>query len=194
MPYSCAAHRVAQLQYTATTHYCVFRMVEIFTSTDTCFIVCTPNKSMNWRQAQLFLAVVVAWNLLIATGLLLAGAWPILPFMGLEIGGLAVALYYVQWKLSHREVIRIEVAVVHLEFGMHWPKLRYSWPRDQVQFALTSADSVLDSPQLVAGLKDARKQIKVGKNLNQDDLQTLVSLLKKAGVTVRTTELTTHTA
>lgn len=182
------------MQYTAATHYCVFRMVETFASSDTCFIVCTPNKSMSWRQAKLFLALVVAWNLLIATGLLLAGAWPILPFMGLEITGLAVALYYVQWKLSHREIIRIEAAVVHLEFGMHWPKLRYSWPRDQVRFALTNADSVLATPQLVVGLKDARKQIKVGKNLAQDDLKTLVSLLKTAGVTVRATELTTHAA
>lgn len=83
---------------------------------------------------------------------------------------------------------------MHLEFGMHWPKLRYSWPRDQVRFALTNADSVLATPQLVVGLKDARKQIKVCKNLAQDDLKTLVSLLKTAGVTVRATELTTHAA
>jgi len=169
-------------------------MVEAFTTATACTIVCTPNKSMNWRQTKLFLALVIAWNLMIAIGLLLAGAWPILPFMGLEIGGLAVALYYVQWKLSHREVIRIDAAEVQLEYGMHWPKFRYSWPRDHVRVALREDDSALKTPELVIGSKDARRPLNVGRNLNQDDLKKLVYLLKGAGLTVRTTDLVVHPA
>lgn len=169
-------------------------MVEAFTTATACTVVCTPNKSMNWRQTKLFLALVIAWNLMIAIGLLLAGAWPILPFMGLEIGGLAGALYYVQWKLSHREVIRIGATEVQLEYGMHWPKFRYCWPRDQVRVALREGDSAFKPPELVIGAKDARRQLIVGRNLNQDDLKKLANLLKDAGLTVRTTDIVVHSA
>lgn len=131
---------------------------------------------------------------MIAIGLFLAGAWPILPFMGLEIGGLAGALYYVQWKLSHREVIRIGATEVQLEYGMHWPKFRYCWPRDQVRVALREGDSAFKPPELVIGAKDARRQLIVGRNLNQDDLKKLANLLKDADLTVRTTDIVVHSA
>ncbi len=169
-------------------------MVEAFTTNTACTIVCTPNKSMNWRQTKLFLALVITWNLMIATGLLLAGAWPILPFMGLEIGGLAGALYYVQWKLSHREVIRIDATEVHLEYGLHWPKFRHSWSRDHVRVALREGGSALNTPQLVIGHRDARRSHNLGRNLNLDDLKKLVNLLKGAGLTVRTTDIVLHSA
>lgn len=164
-------------------------MVEATNTASGCTIICTPNKSMSWRQTKLFLALVIVWNLLIAGGLLLAGAWPVLPFMGLEIGGLAAALYYVQWKLSHREVIRIDGEQVSLEYGMHWPKFRYRWPRNQVKFALHEATSGRTSPWLSVGLKDERKQMAVGRNLNQEDVNTLVTLLKAAGLPVRVSDV-----
>lgn len=160
-------------------------MVEAFTTTDCYTIVCRPNKSLPWRQAKLFLLIVTLWSMGIGTGFLLVGAWPVLPFMGLEIGCLAVALYYVQWKLAHQEVIRISQHEIKLEYGLHWPKFQYCWPRGEVRFALAESESAYLPPEITLIDGCSQRAIRVGKNLNEDDLKKLVELLRSAQIPVR---------
>lgn len=163
-------------------------MIETITSGDSQVIICRPNKSLSWRQAKLFLLLVAGWNLCISLGFLWAGAWPVLPFMGLEILCLGAALYYVQWKLSHQEVIRISAVDIAIEYGLYWPKIRHLWPREQVRFSLECGSATRDPPTMTIVLLQGRRSFAVGKNLGQEDIQKLVGLLKEAQLPVRTAE------
>ena len=163
-------------------------MVEAIVTDKSYTIVCRPNKSLSWRQAKWFLGFIAGWNLCISLGFAVAGAWPILPFMGLEIACLAIALYYVQWKLSHQEVIRITALDVVLEYGLHWPKMKYQWPRDNVRFTFSVADETYLPPEISIQLREGQRRIRVGKNLSEQDLTKLVALLKDAQIQVRVSE------
>jgi uncharacterized membrane protein len=53
-------------------------------------IVAKPNCSATWRSNQLVLLPLALPSLTIATAFALLGAWPILPFAGLELLALSV--------------------------------------------------------------------------------------------------------
>ncbi|MBN9592156.1 MAG: DUF2244 domain-containing protein [Alphaproteobacteria bacterium] len=53
-----------------------------------------PNPPMSARGLLIILAVVAAINIAIATTFVLHGAWPIMPFLGLDVGGLAWAFVH----------------------------------------------------------------------------------------------------
>ncbi|NKF22206.1 DUF2244 domain-containing protein [Solimonas marina] len=73
---------------------------------------------MTVRQAWLFFAMTAAVGFGIAGGMAAIGLWPILPFAGLELGALAVALIVSVKRNAYREVIRFSDDVVRIEFGM----------------------------------------------------------------------------
>ena len=70
-------------------------------------IVAKPNHSSTWRQNLWLLAALAVPSLGAGIGFALMGAWPILPLAGLELSVLAGALYWVNWKLEYRHVIRL---------------------------------------------------------------------------------------
>ena len=55
--------------------------------------VLRPNPPMNPRALAIVLVIVAAMNLAFAVGFLLRGAWPIAPFMGLDVALLAWAFH-----------------------------------------------------------------------------------------------------
>ena len=70
-------------------------------------IVAQPNCSATWRSNKLVLFALALPSLGAATGFALLGAWPVLPFAGLELLALGSALYYVNWKQHYRHVITL---------------------------------------------------------------------------------------
>lgn len=94
----------------------------------------TPNCSLTWRAAALFYLWVCAASLGIALVFVWLGYWPVLPFAGLEMMVLGVALWLSMRRGSYREVIsifpdRIEVARGHARqrestvFPLHWARV-----------------------------------------------------------------------
>lgn len=53
----------------------------------------TPSRSLDRRGFVALLALLVAMNLFMAVRLAMAGGWPILPFLGLDIAGFVLAFW-----------------------------------------------------------------------------------------------------
>jgi len=81
-------------------------------------LVIGPNASMSPRQALVFFAGMCLICLGIATVFAALGFWPVLPFAGLEMLALAVALAAVVKRNRYREVVWLERDWVRVEFGM----------------------------------------------------------------------------
>ncbi len=81
----------------------------------------TPNRSMDRRQATWFVIGVAGVTFAVAGSLALSyGAWPILPFAGLEVALLAYAVYHVQARCENRELVVLgdsHVDVTRLQGG-----------------------------------------------------------------------------
>lgn len=159
-------------------------MLDVETHRDRVMLVLTPNRSMSWRSNKYVLGIMTLWSGIIGLGFLSLGAWVIMPFIGLELLALSGALYYVSWKLSHREVLHINAAEVRLERGIRWPKKSWCWPRQAVQVAISVPKHDLQTPTILFTAED-RKSVQVGEFLNQDDCKKLIKQLIASGLPTR---------
>jgi uncharacterized membrane protein len=140
-------------------------------------IVAKPNCSASWRSNQVVLACLSGVSLTIAALFALAGAWPILPFAGLELLSLGAALYYVSWKLHYRHVIRVEGDTVSIAKGHYHPRQEWQIPLDQARLAVTPENHPWDGPTL--SVHDSTETIAIGDFLNRDDSLELLSMLRE---------------
>lgn len=92
-------------------------------------IVIRPNRSMSWRSLQRVYLLMVAAGLVIAVGLALAGAWPVVPFAGLELLIVGACLFRCAQRCAEREVISIDGCSVGVERGRYSPAHRVELPR-----------------------------------------------------------------
>lgn len=80
-------------------------------------LVIGPNASMTVAHAWLFMGLATAVAVCICVVMVVHGLWPVLPFAGLEIGALGLALYVSVRRNGYREVIRFAEDEVRIEFG-----------------------------------------------------------------------------
>ena len=122
-------------------------ITELFQNNERLIIV-KPNKSATWR-ANLFVLIAVSIpSLGAAIGFTLLGAWPILPFAGAELIGLAAALYYVNWKLEYRQVVTLQTSSIKIEKGYFVPKRTWLWRRDDTAVNVIEAKNQWEGPEL----------------------------------------------
>lgn len=140
-------------------------------------IVARPNQSATWRTNKLVLIALSVPSLGIAIGFALAGAWPILPFAGLELTALGGALYYVNWKLQYRQVITIEAELVRIDKGFYLPRQSWCLSRDDTRILVEGEQHPWDGPGIA--LHDRREQVPVGEFLNRDECLELLRLLRE---------------
>jgi uncharacterized membrane protein len=88
-------------------------------------IILRPNRSADWHQNRMLWMLLFSHSSLIATGFALAGAWMILPFAGLELLLLGAALWYVNWKCNHQQVITLDGASLAIDKGVLRPRRRW---------------------------------------------------------------------
>jgi len=146
--------------------------------------VLKPNCSMSWQQNKVVLLVVSVWSASIGVGFALLGAWPVMPFVGLELMALGAGLYYVSWKTSHQEVLRITRDQVMLEQGVRWPKKSWQWSREDVQTQVLMANHPDQVPNIQL-LSRLGKSVRIGGFLNQSDCEDLIRQLTRAGILLR---------
>jgi len=96
-------------------------------------ITLSPNKSMSWETNKKILMVMFAVNMTIAGGWVYMGAWPVLPFAGLEVALVGVGMYYASWKLNFKEVIRVHEKELVLQKGVYFPKQEWSINMNQAR-------------------------------------------------------------
>lgn len=139
-------------------------------------IVLKPNHSSNWRTNQLVLLAIAVPSMGIAIAFAFFGAWPILPFAGLELTALGCALYYVNWKLEYRHVITLSEDQLRIDKGFYAPKQSWKFKREDSSLAVTPESHPWDGP--VMTLHDSNESVPIGEFLNREDSLTLLSLLR----------------
>lgn len=140
-------------------------------------IVAKPNQSSSWRANLLVLLALAVPSLGIAVAFALLGAWPILPFAGLELLALGSALYYVNWKLQYRHVITLSDDSVRIDKGFYVPRQSWRFPRQLTGLAVTPEQHPWEGPEL--SLHDRHESVRLGEFLNREDSLKLLALLKQ---------------
>lgn len=140
-------------------------------------IVAKPNHSSTWRNNLLALIAISVPSLGAAIGFALLGAWPILPFAGLELMALGGSLYYVNWKLQYRHVITLSEESVRIDKGFYLPRQTWMLQRQATGLAVTPETHPWEGPALT--LHDKHEQVTLGEFLNRDDSLKLLDLLKR---------------
>lgn len=158
-------------------------MVSSSRSDASLIIIAKPNHSASWRSNKYVLIALAIPSLGAALGFMSLGAWPILPFAGLELIALTAALYYVNWKLEYRHVITLNEDSVTIDKGHYAPKRHWRFDRDQAALAITPELHPWEGPRLA--VHNRQETVTVGDFLNRDDCLSLMGLLRKE-VPVRT--------
>lgn len=155
-------------------------MIEITNNNSNFLAVLTPNRSMTWEDNKKILAAMFAFSLLIGLSFVALGAWPILPFAGLEILLVGVGMYYVSWKLNFQETIRIEGDALHIQKGVHYPKYQWHWQASQTQLLKQVSRYRLSAPTLF--LKHLNEQLEIGDFLTRNEKKQLCQALSDQGI------------
>lgn len=140
-------------------------------------IVVKPNASLSLRQAVWFMASISAVSLGLAGYLTLLGFWPVLPFAGIELAALALALWASMRDNAYREVIRVEGDRVLLEFGMagEGAHTRVELPRGMVRVLSERQFAGDINALLVCG----KQRFELGRCLGPQDRVSLVERLRE---------------
>lgn len=92
-------------------------------------ILIRPNCSLSWSSTLAFFGVISLVSLSVALFLALMGAWPVLPFAGLELLALGSCLYYGACKAHCYEHISIDDREIVIARGRRREHERYGFQR-----------------------------------------------------------------
>ncbi len=109
-----------------------------------------PNRSLDAAGRRASLAVIAAGALLVGTAAAALGAWPVMPFAGLEVGLLALAFRHVARHSDDFECLEIEgdavrftardgAATSGLEGNLRWMRLEQWHDRNRCRLVLCYA-------------------------------------------------------
>ena len=146
-------------------------------------ILIKPNHSASWRQNLWLLAALAVPSLGAGVAFALLGAWPILPFASIELVALGGALYWVNWKLEYRHVIRFTDGSVVIDKGYFIPKRSWHFLREEAALRISTETHPWQGPKL--SVHDQQTETRVGDFLNRDETLELLNLLKQQ-LSVRT--------
>jgi len=152
-------------------------MVTVNRNPSRLLIIARPNCSASWRANKLVLLILAVPSLSFAIGFALLGAWPILPWAGLELLALGSALYYVSWKLQYRHVITLDSDTVSIDKGFYVPRQSWTFPREDTGLAIVPERHPWDGPELA--LQRTGESVSVGEFLSRDDALKLAALLRE---------------
>jgi uncharacterized membrane protein len=146
-------------------------------------LVAQPNRSASWQLNKLVIIAFAIWWSVIAGFFVYRGLWPILPFAGIEVGGLAMALYYVCWKLEQRHVVQFGTDAVIVQKGAYYPRLTWRLERSSVALSVEVLPHPWDPLRIFICSRDQR--IAIGNFLAREDCEELLKLLRRQGLPVR---------
>lgn len=143
-----------------------------------------PNRSATWFQSKLFLLVMMIPMFTIAIGWSFVGAWPILPFAGLEFLVLAYVTYLVSYRNYQKDSITIEKDKLTISSGVGAPNgkspVELVLLRPQTHLYVTKPKKPMDLP--ILHLADHKLRLEIGQFLNEQDREQLRDELIDAGV------------
>jgi uncharacterized membrane protein len=140
--------------------------------------VIRPNRSLSWRGNQLFFIFIFAISFGVAGIFAAQGMWLMLPFAGLEMLVLGLALYQCALRSCWQEVITIQGQRVCIAMGRDRPERSCTFDRSW-------AKVVLDQPEIRGHpsrlwIRSHGRQVEVGACLVDEERQRLAAALREA--------------
>jgi uncharacterized membrane protein len=131
-------------------------------------LILSPNCSINWRHLLVFYIFICFVALVVALFFVLQGIWMVLPFSGLEMLVLGLALHVVFRKTQKREVITIGSVSVRIEKGQYSPDQCWEFDKSWIRL----------HDELTSGYKPRRK-LELGSHGNYVEVGEFLSGLEK---------------
>jgi uncharacterized membrane protein len=140
--------------------------------------VIRPNCSLSWREAKVFFASMCAVSFTIATLFSLMGAWPVLPFAGLEMLLLGGALYVCALRGRDYEVVTIQGQDIEVARGRRTVTERRTLPRVWAQVRLEPGRHQWYPSRL--RIVSHGRGVEIGGRLSEEERVALAGDLKRA--------------
>lgn len=140
--------------------------------------VVRPNRSLSWRGNQLFFIVIFAISFTIAGAFAALGMWMMLPFAGLEMLVLGLALYRCSLRSCRQEVITIQGQQVRVAVGRDEPERSCTFDRSWARVILDRAE-VRGYPSRL-WIRSHGRQVEIGACLVDEERQRLAAALDSA--------------
>lgn len=137
---------------------------------------------MSWETNKKILMAMFMVNLIIGLSFAYMGAWLVLPFAGLEVAAVALATYYVCWKLNSKETIAIESESLILKKGVYYPTHSWHWQTSSTRLLREASKYRLSAPTLY--LQHINETVEIGSFLNRSEKKDLLEELKSSGMPV----------
>lgn len=140
-------------------------------------VVISGNNSLNARDGWFFYGSLLAFTVLIAGGWAALGYWPVLPFAGLELTMLGVALFVVGRRADYHELLMISPDEVRLERGRRREREVLSWPSAWARVELVPGLGGRRASQLF--IAAAGKRTEIARMLPEDERRALHERLRE---------------
>ncbi|HCH20638.1 MAG TPA: DUF2244 domain-containing protein [Cellvibrionales bacterium] len=140
-------------------------------------LILSPDRSLDWDGNKRVIWSLGGVCIGIAMGFtIIAGAWVMLPFAGLEVLILSLALYYVSWKLSYRHVLTLSNKQLIIEKGVYRPKGKWVWEKQATRLVTRAPKHDWEAQGLT--LINDNEEVNIGDFLSQSDANELIAFLK----------------
>jgi len=143
-----------------------------------CRFVLRPNRSMSWREVQIFYFAIASVLLIPGMSFCWLGLWPVLPFAGAEMLALGAALYVTALDSHRHEVVCIRDDLIRIEKGRDRPAASWRMNRDCARAHLLKPSSPRHPSRLV--LRWHNHEVELGCFLSEAERRALYARLECA--------------
>jgi uncharacterized membrane protein len=137
----------------------------------------SANDSLSTTGTWLFFGSIFAGTIVISGGWAALGYWPVLPFAGLELAVLGLALYVCRARAAYRELLTISPEAVTLERGRDERREQLEWPRAWVRARLEPVSARRGRSRLL--LCAAGRETEIAQMLTEAERRSLHSRLRE---------------
>ncbi|MGV6827345.1 MAG: DUF2244 domain-containing protein [bacterium] len=158
---------------------------QCLTDSRLCQVVLSPNNSDSRLQSIILLSSISLILLLVGAVFAWHGLWVVLPFAGLEVLALWIALAVVSKGSARRQVITIESDRVRVEKGscqhryskQSGPQVCFEYPRSWARLSAVPAKQRWYPSRLLIGASG--QHVEIGEFLTEEERQELAIRLKQ---------------
>lgn len=136
-----------------------------------------PNQAMSWPRLVCIYGIFAGFTLGIAAGFFARGFILILPFAGLELLALGIALYISARRGGVREVVTITAETVRIETGRNAPEQCHEFKRPWLQVVLRRSQNNWYPSRLL--IRSHGRSVEIGRFLNEGERLSLAGQLRK---------------
>lgn len=141
-------------------------------------IVVRPNRSLSPRGMAALFAGLAASAAVLAAVFLNSGAWPVVPFLGLEVGAVGLTLWLLYRHTHDCEVIRLEDDRLEVVQRRGRSETCHRFPRYWARVAMEPAPNSHHPSRLV--IRAHGRELEVGSGMTEEARRLLAGMLKRA--------------